>query len=177
MIVEANFLIKSLLSEHRQKEHTVGNKRSNNFLTPSSSPPRKKADVPTNVVDDVDDMEVEMIDVEMEASNVVQIMLENRIRELEAQIGEMNQQKKEDKINFSKLQKDMEKLKCNNMIPRKPETPKHLSSVQVKHLPFLRGYRMRFMSEPNGACLENSTAVQLFIYMKIRMKEQSSRKK
>ena len=156
------FCDKILLSEHRQKEHLVENIRTKEILTPSSSPPRKKSDVPLIWDDDVDKMEVDMIDMEMEASNVVQIMLENRIRELEAQIEEMNQQKKEDKTNYSKLQKDIENLKCNNMIPRKQKIPKHLFSVQEKHLPFLRGYRMRFMSDPNGACLENSASVHLY---------------
>ena len=42
------------------------------------------------------------------------------------------------------------------------EIPKHLSPIHENHLGLLRGYRMRYRSEPDGACLSNSLAIHAY---------------
>ena len=71
--------------------------------SPSCSPPRKKSDC------QVDD--IEMIDLEIEANALVNNMLENRIRELENIVKEMEGQRKKDHLYKLKLETEISKFK------------------------------------------------------------------
>ena len=66
---------------HVANNHKQNNKREIS-ISPSSSPPRKKIDKHF----EKEENEVEMIDLEIEASALVNSMLENRIKQLERQV-------------------------------------------------------------------------------------------
>ena len=148
------------LKEHTHNQHAKSEcKESKNIsVSPTSSPPRKKND--TDINDDVEQTEVEMMDLEIEANSFVTNMLEKRIKELEnkIEIDRMIKQHLEEEISSLKgALKESEKVLLN-----KTEIPEHLSPVHENHLPLLRGYRMRYRSVPNGACLANSFAVHAY---------------
>ena len=98
----------------------------------------------------------------MEANELIKRMLENRIKELEKQVEDMKEQQKQDKLAQVNLQQQFNQIKANQDKHKKPEIPKHLSGVQRKHLTILRGYRMVFKADPNGACLQNCAAVHIY---------------
>ena len=68
------------MSQHTALLHKQNNKRENS-VSPSSSPPRKKIEIH----EEQEENEVDMIDLGIEAHDVVQKMLETRIKQLEKQ--------------------------------------------------------------------------------------------
>ena len=100
------------------------------------------------------------MDLEVEAKDLIAIMLQNRIDELEKIIEE---KEKKERSRIDELEKIIEE-KERSESKEKPELkiPSHLSPVMQKHLPKLRGYRMKYNSEPNGACLDNCVAVHVY---------------
>ena len=155
------FDTQELLDVHGRIKHKPGNKRSIETPSPSSSPPRKRQDGPI-VIDEFDESEVEMMDLDIEAKDLINRMLENRINELEKIVEELQEQKKQEIIVQTKLQVQMDQLKSNQSNLLKEKIPKHLFGVPEKHLPFLRGYRMGYKAVPNGACLQNCVAVHVY---------------
>ena len=142
-----------LLDDHTQLNHRKNNKRAKESISPTSSPPPKKQDgsvkAPTF---SVDDSEVEMIDLDIEegAKDFIQRMLENRITELEEIVQKQEMELKVFEFN------NKEKLNTKRQIPQQ------LSSVKVNHLPLLNGYKLRFQTKPNGACLDSCLAVHVY---------------
>ena len=61
------------------------------------------------------------------------------------------------KIKISKLDEYTESDESKSL-----ETPEYLSEVNEKHIKHLRGFKMLYKAEPNGACLTNCDA--MFIY-------------
>ena len=115
---------------------------------PSSSPPRKKKE--TEVEEEINDS-VEMMDIGIEANDIVFKMLEERIKELEC--------------NKTELENEIKKLKSEpsdlsaNIISKKP---KHLFKVHEANLPKLKGYSWRYRALANGACANNCLAVHIY---------------
>ena len=101
----------------------------------------------------INDPDVEMIDVEISANDMIINMLENRIRQLETDI--VNLQKREEEY-----KKEIQELKSQKT--KQSAIPKHLNPVQARHLPYLKGYRMIYKVFGNGACAQNATAVHLY---------------
>ena len=164
---------KNYLDIHEVNTHINSKKRVKFSITPTSSPPQKKHEGSQEkhaVKDDfVDASNVEMIDVEKEANDVVYNMLQERIDELEIELSKSeekvsNLQKKneENELKIKELKEKENEAKKN--IPQRKETkiPNHLHSVRKEHLAKLRGYRMIFKSQPNGACLDNCAAVHIY---------------
>ena len=97
------------LKEHDQGQHSepdLSHSYSIDMESPSCSPHRKKSDC------QVDD--IEMIDLEIEANALVSNMLENRIRELENIMKEMEEQRKKDHLYKLKLETEISKFKTKS---------------------------------------------------------------
>ena len=143
-------------TEEKLKEH-INNQHSklegSISVSPTSSPPRKKTEA--DILDIVDNSEVEMMDIEIEANTFVTNMLEKRIKELEHKI-------EIDRLIKQHMKEEIKALKEGTAVMNKPEIPNHLSPVHDNHLTLLRGYRMRYKSVPDGACLANSFAVHAY---------------
>merc|ERR1712129_470170 len=91
-----------------------------------------------------------MMDIGIEANDVVITMLENRIKQLE-------------KIKDD-LENEVAQLKSKSSDPCEKEVtslPRHLAHVRKEHLPKLKGYSLRYLSEGNGARANNSVAVAI----------------
>ena len=151
----STFCTEDKLKEHKQTQHvsSVVNLEHISSISPTSSPPRKKAE--RDAFDNVEESEVEMIDLEIEANSLVTSMLEKRIKELEYRV-EM------DRILKKHLEEEINALKESNNATKNTEIPKHLSPVHENHLGLLRGYKMRYRSAPDGACLSNSFAAHAY---------------
>ena len=103
--------------------------------------------------ENVDETKVEpaeMMDMQIEANDIIIKMLENRIKALEEELKE-----KENEIENLKKKESLEAL------PETFQIPKHLSSVQKRHLKSLNGYKMIYKTKPNGAFAQNATAVHI----------------
>ena len=75
-------------------------------------------------------------------------MLNNRIRQLEAEVVAK--------------EKEIDGLRnAGSKPPKSTSIPSHLSSVQKRHLPLLRGFRMLYKAKANGACAQGATAVHI----------------
>ena len=159
---ESTFDTEGQLREHEHNQHPKSDQKhsfASEKISPSSSPPRKKQ---VGLKSDCfDDTEVEMLDLEMEARAFVDTMLKNRISELENLVADMIEQKKKDQLAKSKLEKEIVELKSKH-VSKVSKIPDHLSSVKESHLPDLRGYRMKFDANPNGACLDMCVAVHVY---------------
>ena len=94
-----------------------------------------------------------MMDLDIEASKVVTDMLEKRIQELEHKV-------EVDRIIRKELEEEIVLLKSSSK--QRNKIPSHLSSVKQEHLTLLRGYKMRYMARPDGACLTNCLAVHAY---------------
>ena len=138
------------LNAHKDSNHKQRNKRTKESNSPTTSPPSKKHD--GVFIEDDDESEVEMFDFEIEAGDVIKRMLESRIMELENIISEMKEQMIKD-----------ESIKNGQKLPQhKSIIPHHLSQVAKEHHSKLRGYKLRYKAEPNGACLDNCLAVHVY---------------
>ena len=141
--------VQNVLDGHMKTAHKPSNKRSKDSVSPTSSPPHKKHYGFEKVFDlHIDESEVEMIDLEIEAKDLISRMLENRIEELEKLVAELTEERKKD-IVFKEKEINSSKFS-------------HLSGVMKKHLPKLRGYKLRYKVEGNGACLDNCLAVHVY---------------
>ena len=139
---------KSDLAAHMKINHKPAEKRAKLSSTPTSSPPAKKHEgLNDSVVITIDekDTDVDMMDleVEVEARDVIYRMLQARIDELEAIVAEKDK-------------------KLKNLQIYKTDIPDHLHPVKEKHLSNLRGYRMVYRSQPDGACLDSCAAVHVY---------------
>lgn len=154
-----------MFDEHMKDLHKPSNKRHIEMISPSSSPPHKKLDGPKEIFVDISEPETEMMDIEIEANDLINNMLQQRIKELEANVVEMEEQKKKDEEARVKLEQEVIQLRSERSSLIKLQgsnIPKHLSAVKEKHLSKLRGYKMKYNSKPNGACLENSASVHFY---------------
>ena len=125
-------------------------------VSPTSSPPRKRQEV---TIEEIDDNEVEMLDIGIEAEAVIQNLLEKRIRELEARIIVMEIEKKNEEKVRKQLEKELNDLKEKNTSTKEEKLPRHFSNVKQEHIPYLKGFKIRYMAEPDGACLTDCVAV------------------
>ena len=150
------------LEEHITSAHKTNKKRPIEITSPSSSPPSKKQDGPANVFIEISDSEVEMMDIEIEATDAIKRLLEQRIKELESKVEEVESERKREEELKNILEEEVKMLKDTNHKQKALEVPNHLASVHKKHLSKLRGYRLKYNSKPNGACLENSAAVHIY---------------
>ena len=116
------------------------------------------------------------MDIEIEAGSLLHNLLDTRIKQLELVVANMQKQKIKDDILKERIEEENvlmqlllkeKKTKDQDCSPlatypySKTTIPDHLSPVPLKHQAKLRGYRFMFKAEPNGACLENSTAVHI----------------
>ena len=156
-------------------------------VSPSASPPRKKhegSSIETEIPDNEDEMEVveeikysdifnkdkdnvediEMVDIESEAKELIRIMQENRIKELEVTIKEMKEQKVKDDLKIIKLETQIEKLRSiSSQASTKIKSLSYkISKVHDEYLPFLKGFNLRYRATPDGACVTNSAAIHIF---------------
>ena len=82
-------------------------------------------------INEIESASVEMLDMQVEANEIVVKMLENRIKVLEAEL----------KIKEVEIENLKRKESQETSLKSSP-IPKHLSSVQEKHINLLKGYRM-----------------------------------
>ena len=172
----STFLNERKLKEHvdnQHKEPVQGSNANSGVLSPSSSPPRKRPEYDNHVKEDVEDNEIDMIDVGIEAENLVNTLLEKRVKELEKVVDDMKKQKIIDTLVKERLSEENTKLKLlieekknnaefvRNSELGKAKLPSHLTPVPLKHLSKVRGYKLIFKAEGNGACLENSVAAHI----------------
>ena len=158
---KSTFVNRGKLIEHEHNQHPKSDQNhhfTSEMISPSSSPPRKKQD------EEDDNTEVEMMDIEIEAKALMHTMLEKRITELESKLLDMEDQKKKDDIAKASLEEQIVKLQRapSSFTTKASKIPQHLSKVHEEHLPNLRGYRMRFEADPNGACLDNCVSVHVY---------------
>ena len=99
-------------------------------------------------INEIESSSVEMLDMQVEANEIVVKMLENRIKVLEAEL----------KIKEVEIENLKRKESQETSLKSSP-IQKHLSSVQEKHINLLKGYRMIYKTKPNGACAQNASAV------------------
>ena len=159
-----------ILKVHIDSTHK-GNKRmkptnSQDSLNSPVSPPRKKDCLSVSVDDSV-----EMMDIEIEAHDVVVKILEDKVKDLENVNMQMEKeileifQALKGKINIlesknAALENEVSSLKSTSkVLSQKP--PKHLKNVHGIHLDQLRGYQWRYIAKGNGACANNCIAVAL----------------
>ena len=83
----------------------------------SSSPPRKKPDLEESFVNDI-----EMIDIAIEANDMINNMLETRVKQLEKIVVDMQNEKKKDDIYIEKLVKEIKQLKYKPNISTIPDS-------------------------------------------------------
>lgn len=163
---------KALLVEHNSNCHMQNKKRANLSVSPTSSPPKKKHEGHNKQNDKIEheaqEHDVEMLDVEYEAKDVWYRMLQERIDELEAlnaamevKLKVMQDKNTENEMKIKQFQEidnyEEKKKKVNEV-----KIPDHLHPVKEEHLSKLRGYKMIFKSQPNGACLDNCAAVHIY---------------
>ena len=99
-----------------------------------------------------------MIDLEIEAHDVVQKMLEARIKQLEKQIERDIVYKRILQEENKKLKEELNKAEQVKASRR----PNCITKVHEKHISLLRGYKLRYKATPDGACLTNCFAVHAF---------------
>ena len=150
------------LNEHEKDGHSKLEKKhslTKGANSPSTSPPRKKHEGSKEAKVDVDveiifldtNPEDEMMDLEIETTSMISTLLENRIKQLEAQIAMMEEQKKNDDMIKTILEEDINRLKTNIPVEK---FPNHLHQVQQKHVPHLNGFKLVYKTNPNGACFD-----------------------
>ena len=148
---------KEELEEHEQTKHR---KRTKEAFSPTSSPPRKKQEGTNQITDsDVHEEEVEMMDLQIEASDMIERMLKRRVEELENVVAKFEQKEIEYKSTQAQLYQQIKDLSAKQ---QKLDIPEHLTEVKQEHLKKLKGYRMRYKTIPNGACLQNAFAVHAY---------------
>ena len=135
-------LNESLFNQHIKEAHKNSNKRQKESISPSSSPPAKKHG---GLIGEEELQEAMDMDIQIEANDFINRMLQNRIEELEKELAKL------------KEEKEMAKLKSGTR-----KISKYLAPVMTAHLPKLRGYRQRYRAKPNGACLDNCLAVHVY---------------
>ena len=157
------------LNQHTAILHKQKNKRENS-ISPSSSPPRKKIEIH----EEQEEYDVEMIDLEIEAHDMVQKMLSERIKQLEKQIERDIVYKRILQEEIKELKKNLEKAEKVNLEKSEKETlekaekvtasrrPNCIGKVHEKHVSLLRGYKLRYKATPDGACLTNCFAVHAY---------------
>ena len=149
------------MSQHTALLHKQNNKRENSF-SPSSSPPRKKIEIH----EEQEENEVDMIDLGIEAHDVVQKMLETRIKQLEKQVERDIVYKRILQEEIIKLKENLENAEKENLVKTEKVTtsrrPNCIGKVHEKHISLLRGYKLRYKATPDGACLTNCFAVHAY---------------
>ena len=150
---------KAILTEHKKNEHKASNKRPKEIFSPSSSPPRKKQENSVTMNEELHEGEEELMDIEIEATDMIKRMLENKIIELEKLVIE---QKEENQIMKLKLDQHKDEKVLNMAHLKNTNIPRHLSALPLNQLEKLRGYTMRYRTIPDSSCLENSFAVHAY---------------
>ena len=100
----------------------------------------------------------------------IKYRLEEKIKELELIIEKDKAEKKRLNDEIAKLenkkQKEQEVRAFESKINKKPfKIPKHLKSVHEGHLKNLRGFKMRYCSVPDGACLINCLYFYFYFFI------------
>ena len=107
-----------------------------------------------------------MIDIAIEANDMINNMLVARVKQLEKIVVDMQNEKKKDDIYIEKLVKEIKQLKYKpdqTFPPSQTQVPNNnLASVHEEHLPDLRGFSLRFKALGNGACVTNCAAVHVY---------------
>ena len=103
----SNFESENKLKSHENHQHDTANKNvENKDESPTSSPPRKKQDIEDATVNDI-----EMIDLEIEANNLIKNMLETRIKQLEKEVKDLHEQKEKDDLYRDTLENENKTMK------------------------------------------------------------------
>ena len=142
------------LAKHTQSQHTHSNDVHRQKDSPSSSPSRKKIITSEDICVQTD---VEMTDMNEIVADI-QAKLEARIEELEKMLLV-------EKTEKERIQKELDKSearnksvinsRATNFSTQSFKIPKHLRKVHDRHLSSLHGFKMRYCSVPDGACLTN----------------------
>jgi flagellar biosynthesis GTPase FlhF len=151
--------------DHFRNQHSDADDLSQNENSPSSSPDSKKP-----AISDDADIEKETSDVEMKYVEEITVdihsLLEKKIKQLEQKIQEEKEEKET-------MKKEIEQLKSKDKsesifggfthkVSSNPfKIPKHLRKVSDKHLTRLRGFKMRYLAIPDGACLTNCVTAHI----------------
>ena len=168
-VCASSFNSREKLMEHEQNQHPRSNQAQNLETienSPSSSPSRKKtaASNDINAEDDgiIDEEMTEAVDIQESIRNQreIQGQLEKKIRQLELKILEEKEEKEKVMLELDRLKRKNESETSfggfTQKLNKKPfKIPNHLKSVQDKHLTRLCGFKMRYCSPPDGACLTN----------------------
>ena len=127
------------------------NKRGQGNISPSSSPPHKKQEICLDINDHSSE---DVISGNIRTEEDDKISKKN-IEEL--MIMSMQKQIKE-------LEEKMTILESKGFLNVSSEfkLPPHLSQVHEKHLSKLRGYKMRYLVRPDGACFDTAIATHIF---------------
>ena len=115
------------LEEHITSAHKTNKKRPIEITSPSSSPPSKKQDGPANVFIEISDSEVEMMDIEIEATDAIKRLLEQRIKELESKVEEVESERKREEELKNILEEEVKMLKDTNHKQKALEVPNQCS--------------------------------------------------
>ena len=145
-----------------------------NAKSPTSSQLRKKSATD----EEISEINIEQCDdnsMEVEIAEIIDHIVENidfptknenmdMLAKLELRIKQLESDLLEEKTENERIRKELKSLRSKPLeIGGFTETlnkkafkiPSHLKSVQEKHLTRLRGFKMRYCSIPDGACLTN----------------------
>ena len=151
---ESTFYYERNLREHKISQHTKHTGKTETLQSPASSPPRKRLEkeIEENEADmlDLDEMEI-IVEKEMN----MKIMLEKRIKELETQLQDMLEERKEHEKIILELRKKVNEENTKSF-------SKQPVRVLKEHLQYLKGFKWRFPVRGDGRCLENCTAIHKY---------------
>ena len=151
-ICNSVFSSKEGLNAHNKSQHeetSNGEELNNSILM--ESPPRKKT-VPMNVGNE----NIEIVDKEIPNSKLKSDHF-GQIAKLEAQVVELLDKKRKDEIKINNLRYLYENLQKS----KNQALDAKISMVKDPHIPLLKGFKQRYNTIPNGACLENAIAVHV----------------
>ena len=160
------------LNEHIRLQHEGSKVKCdtiNSEMSLSSSPPRKRLE--KLIEEETEMLDLDEMEIKVEEELNVRILLEERIKDLEAAIDKETKKVEELEILVTSLldeKNQNEEIKLNLMRrievltgKNSLEVPKHLFPVHERHLPLLKGFKMMYKTLGNGRCLENSVAVHI----------------
>ena len=158
----STFKTEGKLEEHMQTQHErsqfIGVSTAN---SPSSSPPRKRADLENDSTEDKEKADrnehdgAVVNDREMIYIRDRLVALEVKHKEFEVRINNLMQQRQIDKETSDKLKDKIEYLE-------RKLNQGGFSEVKPEHIPHLKGFRFFQKAIGNGRCLENCLALKLF---------------
>ena len=146
----------SQLEDHIKTSHREDKKRTKDDISPSNSPPSKR---PNNTIT-LAEAEHDLMEIEIEATEVVERLRETQIQQLEEKITSVTSKLVATEDRNIDLQKQIDILEAR--ISLKMTLNKVLSEVHEGHLSQLRGYKVMYETKGDGMCLINAAAVHLY---------------